>query len=113
MKKSEFKSLIKEVIKDVIAEGPEGTKNVSHHLLGLRIERLVIFGPTVPKLKDQIIKIAKKHFPESNLQYFPATNKISGNYAVAKLEFLTRDMKGLDKSIKLEFKPRNLTLIKK
>jgi len=108
MKPSQLKDLIKEQVKLILTEAPEGTKNVSHHLLGLRQERLVISGPTVPQLKDQIIKIAKKHDPESKMQFFPATQKVVGLFAVAKLQFMQRDMKQLDKSIKLEFKARQL-----
>jgi len=79
----------------------------TQHHVGLKLERVVIEGPEVKKYKDAIIATAKKHDPDSELKFYPATGKIVGLIAKVKIEFLVRDLRSLGKDTKLKIKPQS------
>ena len=74
-------------------------------VVGLKQVRVVIDGPDLKKHASQINKIIDKHSPENDVKFFPATGKMVGNVIKVKLEFITRDLKSIDKKITMVEKP--------
>src|SRR3990167_6923465 len=112
MNKTQIKTLIRETIKEMISED-EGTKGITYHLLGLRQERIVIEGPwsSIKQHKDAILKLTKKHDPQSKVEFYIKTGRLVGPYARAKLQFLQRDLKQLDPNLKAELRSKSLVAV--
>jgi len=74
-------------------------------VVGLKQVRVVIEGPDLKKHAEKINKIIDKHSPDNDVKYFPATGKMVGNIIKVKLEYVERDLKGIDRKIKMVEKP--------
>jgi len=99
-------------IKYITENEPEsGLKSVGTSI-GEVIIRAVISGDNVPRLKDRIIQIVKRHDKDANINFFEATNKIVGQIKEIKLSAIKRDLKDLDPTIIIENKPLTKNLVK-
>jgi len=88
-----------------------GLKSVGTSI-GEVIIRAVISGDNVPRLKDRIIQIVKRHDKDANINFFEVTNKIVGQIKEIKLSAIKRDLKDLDPTIIIENKPLTKNLVK-
>ncbi len=107
--KDKLKGIIKDELKWALKESDEVMPGkVSHKVLGLKVARVVISGDSVKTHKDTILKILKKHDPEMKGDFYPATGKIVAVLVQVKLDFVRRDLKGLDPKISVEIKDQKL-----
>lgn len=103
--------LIKNEIKTVMKENDseDGRLKNATSILGLKLDRVVIEGNAVAENVPAILKLASRHDRENTLKYYPATGKIVGVMATSKVQALRKDVVLIDKSIKVQIKPRKLT----
>ena len=86
-------------------EAPEnGTAKTITSALGAKMGRLVVSGGEVEKKKDVILDIILKADPSSKVNYFDATKKIVGTFAVAKLKVIDKELKNAKISVTTEIK---------
>jgi hypothetical protein len=86
-------------------EAPEnGTAKTITSALGAKMGRLVVSGSDVEKKKQDILNIIAKADPSAKVNYFDATKKIVGTFAVAKLKVIDKELKNAKISVVTEIK---------
>jgi len=102
----ELLSNVEDYLKESVDENDEdsGMPRSTTTSLGPKMGRLVISGSSVEKNKEKIMSGIAKVDSSAKVDYYPATGKIVGTFAISTFKDIQKVLRGIDANISAEIK---------